>query len=850
MTETRDEKKKLADKAAPGRVEILAPAGSYASFRAALAAGADAVYAGGAKFGARACADNFTEGELIRAIREAHLSGRKLYLTVNTLLKEKEISELYDYLSPLYVAGLDAVIVQDVGVVEYVRTYFPGLDIHASTQMTITGAYGAAFLEKQGVTRVVPARELSLREIRKIRGETGLEIECFVHGALCYCYSGQCLLSSMIGGRSGNRGQCAQPCRLPYSTDGEKRYYLSPKDICTLEIIPDLVEAGIDSFKIEGRMKKPEYVAAVTSMYRKYTDLYLREGRKGYHVQPRDREMLMDLYNRGGSSQGYYKKHNGQEMMALDRPNHTGVPALKVCFQKGRELYGRAVTELNPGDVLEITGGKGNHTLGEAAAKGKEISFLVQKGVRIAPGTVLNRVRNESLIRSIQEEYIGKTLRTGITGTLTLTVEAPAYLTVDFRKENGDVVSFTAETEECVRQAENRPMDETRVREQIQKTGNSEFFFEKMDIYMDDNIFLPIRQLNLLRRAALEGLKEKVDSLYRRSVRPHAVEAGGQRVDEAYMPLVERDKKIHPQAPEEWRPQFSILVETAGQLRAVRDHVRQGRDEIRRVYVELPLVQSILPDGGTAAGSGQDEPDPDRDRADGIDHMINELSESGFEVFAAMPYIFRETGQAYQTDIRRIFEALPFSGVLIRNMEEYSFLTGLGFDKKIILDHNLYVFNRYGKAFWKRIGISDVTAPFELNAQELAELGIEGAELAVYGYLPVMITAQCVKKTEGKCTGCTEVTMLTDRLGNQFPVKNVCRECFNVIYNTSPLYLGMHQEEIRRLRPSVLRLQFSIETEEEAAGMLRRIMRAFSGETEKAVPEFSYTQGHFKRGVL
>ena len=227
------------------QIEILAPAGSYDCFRAAVSAGADAVYAGGSRFGARAYADNFTEEELIRAIEEAHLFGKKLYLTLNTLLKDSEMEELYDYLSPFYEKGLDAVIVQDTGVMEYIRTRFPGLDIHASTQMTITGYPGAAFFEQAGAVRVVPARELSLSEIREIREHTDLEIECFVHGALCYCYSGQCLLSSVIGGRSGNRGQCAQPCRLPWTVNGHRKYYMSLKDMCTLDLIPDLTEAGV-----------------------------------------------------------------------------------------------------------------------------------------------------------------------------------------------------------------------------------------------------------------------------------------------------------------------------------------------------------------------------------------------------------------------------------------------------------------------------------------------------------------------------------------------------------------------------------------------------------------------------
>ena len=370
------------------QVEILAPAGSFACFQAAMNAGADAVYAAGARFGARAYANNFTQDELIEAIERAHIYGKKFYLTVNTLLKDHEIAELYDYLAPLYEKGLDAVIVQDTGVFQFIRSNFPDLDIHASTQMTITGAAGAKFLESQGATRVVPARELSLEEVRQIHETTDLEVECFVHGALCYCYSGQCLMSSVIGGRSGNRGQCAQPCRLPYTVDGQKKYFLSLKDICTLELIPELVEAGIDSFKIEGRMKKPEYVAAVTAMYRKYVDLYLKKGKSGYAVKPEDRENLMDLYNRGDSDTGYYKQHNGREMLALDRPNHAGVAAARCLSQNGREVTAQALTDLHAHDVLEIGSGKDNYTLGKKITKGEKLRFLVPKGMRFKEGFV------------------------------------------------------------------------------------------------------------------------------------------------------------------------------------------------------------------------------------------------------------------------------------------------------------------------------------------------------------------------------------------------------------------------------------------------------------------------------
>ena len=263
------------------KVEILAPAGSYESMVAAVNAGANAVYIGGSRFGARAYADNLDEEAMIRAIDFVHLHNCRIYMTVNTLVKEKELPELYGYLKPYYEAGLDAVLVQDLGVFSYIREHFPDLPLHISTQMTVTGKYSAADLKRMGAVRVVPARELSLKEIREISEATGLEVETFVHGALCYCYSGQCLFSSLIGGRSGNRGRCAQTCRLPFDVEkGDKvlggkneKYVLSLKDLCTLDLLPEILEAGVCSLKIEGRMKSPRYTAGVVSIYRKYVDM-------------------------------------------------------------------------------------------------------------------------------------------------------------------------------------------------------------------------------------------------------------------------------------------------------------------------------------------------------------------------------------------------------------------------------------------------------------------------------------------------------------------------------------------------------------------------------------------------
>ncbi len=310
------------------KVELLAPAGNYEALRGALFAGADAVYLGGNAFSARAYADNFAQQEICDGIRYAHTFNRKIYLTVNTLVKEKEFPALYEFLLPFYEAGLDGAIVQDLGALSFIRSHFPGLALHASTQMTITGSCGAFLLKEEGICRVVPARELSLEEIKEMKRNTGVEVETFVHGAMCYCYSGQCLFSSILGKRSGNRGRCAQPCRLPYRiNNGREEYPLSMKDMCTIRILPELIKAGIDSFKIEGRMKKPEYAAGVTAIYRKYIDRcyeHMQDPAWEYKVAKEDMEQLEALYIRSARSEGYYHQYNGKNMITLSSPAYSG----------------------------------------------------------------------------------------------------------------------------------------------------------------------------------------------------------------------------------------------------------------------------------------------------------------------------------------------------------------------------------------------------------------------------------------------------------------------------------------------------------------------------------------------
>ena len=456
------------------KVEILAPAGSYDILMADFAAGADAVYLGGAMFGARAYANNLSQEELLRALDYAHLHDKKIYLTVNTLMKQQELEDrLLPYLEPFYKAGLSAVIVQDFGAFEAIKEAFPGLHIHASTQMTVPGAAGAKLLKEAGASRVVTARELNLAEIKAIHDNCDIEIESFIHGALCYCYSGQCLLSSFQGGRSGNRGRCAQPCRLMYTSQtsdmprtkgkglrgDENRqkdsngsaYLLSPKDMCGLPVLPDIIEAGGFSFKIEGRMKNVNYAAGVTGIYRKYVDRYLEYGREGFKVEDSDINDLMDLYNRGAFTTGYYNNTKGREMISLKRPNHMGTKALKVLKNEGGRVLFEALEQIYPQDVFEIDK-ENSFSSGSAYAKGSRFTVNLPKKYRLEKGRVLYRMKNGELTRFVEKQYVGQTLKKKIDVHLTAACDRPLELTFTDTSTGAVVTQTGAEAQAAQKQ--------------------------------------------------------------------------------------------------------------------------------------------------------------------------------------------------------------------------------------------------------------------------------------------------------------------------------------------------------------------------------------------------------------
>ena len=800
------------------RVEILAPAGSMECLKAAIAAGADAVYTGGALFGARAYAHNLTEEELLEAIDYVHLHGRRLYLTVNTLIKDREMEkQMYDYLLPYYRQGLDAVIVQDIGLFRFIRKHFPDLPIHASTQMTLTGVDGAKFLEKEGAQRIVTSRELSMAEVKKIADETELEIESFVHGALCYCYSGQCLFSSFIGGRSGNRGQCAQPCGLLYRTPEAKRpqYLLSLKDICTLELIPEMIESGIYSFKIEGRMKKPEYAAAVAFQYRKYADLYLKYyeecpaeedpaayAMKKYRVREEDRQMLLDLYNRGGFHTGYYHTQNGREMISLNRPNHAGVPAVKVLAKKGRNVTAKALTDLYPQDIIELPMRKGrekadNYTCKDAVRKGMNVQIPVLAATPFKMDEIWMRTRNSTLIDTLREEFVNGKIKERICGTFRLYPQEKATLTVKCRDAEITVAGEKAQ------EALSQPMSRERIEKQLRKTGNTEFEFSFLKAEIGEKVFLPMQSLNELRREALETLEKVICEKYRRS---------GEVKDP-------EEDKTELSMEEEILSGWTASVRTAEQMEVILEE-----EAIGRIYADCTMFPRIW-------------------EKDSYVEWITKVHAAGKEIYLVMPYIFRErTRKQYEAAYNRIFGA-GWDGILIANYESFAFLKEHGYTGRIMTDYNLYEFNQESRKFWKEKGVFEFTAPVELTERELQDLRVKDGEVIVYGYLPMMISAGCIQKTTRGCLKKSGQTTITDRYRNPFVVKNECDYCYNILYNYVPLYLGDRMEEVYQIGPGRIRLMFTTERQQE----VRQILSAyFEG---KELPEGTYTRGHWKRGI-
>lgn len=701
--------------------ELLAPAGNLEIFKGVIESGADAVYVGGSMFGARAYANNFTEEELLEAIDFAHLRGVKVYLTVNTLIKNSELSKLYDYLLVYYKRGLDAVIVQDIGVVKAIHEYFPSMEIHTSTQMTVTGADGVRFLSQFGVTRVVMAREVSLAEMKRIHEETGMELEAFVHGALCYSYSGQCLFSSILGGRSGNRGRCAQPCRLPYTVEGKKdEYILSLKDMCGIKALDKLHDAGVYSLKIEGRMKQLEYACGVVKYYRSYIDSMKP-------VTDADYDRIKALGNRCGFTDRYYFDHNGSDMVTYVKPN------------------------------------------------------FVSNAAEPSP---------EKRKLSIEGELV---LREGEPGSLTV--------------KRGDV-TYKASIEP-VSAALKAPLDKKAAIDRINKTGDTDFEFSHIKAQIGENVFVPNGALNKLRRDAISGL---CDKLLKKYYRDDARYADISSMCELPEHVVKSDA-THEDGAVNAKDYTTICsCMTRAQLDTLISY--ECFDVFYLdfdMYDRKTLIQQFADD-------------------------VKCLTKRNKKVYLMLPTIFRADSSDYFVSIAKELDKVSFDGFVVKNYEELYLTENLFTGKKVILDHNMYTFNDVSKSAFFEHGVSGDTVPLELNSKEIMHRNNIGSQMIVYGYYPLMTTANCVHKNTKGCDKKQKLIYLKDRYNKSFAVCNNCKECYNTIYNSLPTMLTKNISKLKEAGIRSFRYSFTIETPKQIKAVM-----------DDKVAE--YTNGHYKRGV-
>ena len=676
------------------------------------------MYVGGSMFGARAYANNFTEEELLEAIDFAHLRGVKVYLTVNTLIKNSEFSKLYDYLLPYYKRGLDAVIVQDIGVVKAIHEYFPSMEIHTSTQMTVTGADGVRFLSQFGVTRVVMAREVSLAEMKRIHEETGMELEAFVHGALCYSYSGQCLFSSILGGRSGNRGRCAQPCRLPYTVEGKKdEYILSLKDMCGIKALDKLHDAGVYSLKIEGRMKQLEYACGVVKYYRSYIDSMKP-------VTDADYDRIKALGNRCGFTDGYYFDHNGSDMVTYVKPN------------------------------------------------------FVSNAAEPSP---------EKRKLSIEGELV---LREGEPGSLTV--------------KRGDV-TYKASIEP-VSAALKAPLDKKAAIDRINKTGDTDFEFSHIKAQIGENVFVPNGALNKLRRDAISGL---CDKLLKKYYRDDARYTDMSRLTALPEHVVKSDA-AHDEAINDYTTICSCM--TRAQLDTLI-----GYECFDVFYLDFDMY-----DRNTLIQQFADD--------------VKCLTKRNKKVYLMLPTIFRADSSDYFVSIAKELDKVSFEGFVVKNYEELYLTENLFTGKKVILDHNMYTFNDVSKSAFFEHGVSGDTVPLELNSREIMHRNNIGSQMIVYGYYPLMTTANCVHKNTKGCDKKQKLIYLKDRYNKSFAVCNNCKECYNTIYNSLPTMLTKNISKLKEAGIRSFRYSFTIETPKQIKAVM-----------DDKVAE--YTNGHYKRGV-
>lgn len=797
------------------KIEILAPCGSYEILTAAIHAGADACYIGGNSFGARAYAENFDADTIKKAVYYAHLHGVKVYLTVNTLCKQDELPMLYESIRPFYESGGDALIIQDFGVFSYVKKQFPDIAIHCSTQMNVTSCYGAALMKKQGASRVVTAREMSLDEIRTIKEQVDIEVETFVHGAMCYSYSGQCLMSSLAGGRSGNRGRCAQPCRKCY----DESYLLSMKDLCSLTDIPKLIEAGIDSLKIEGRMKNAYYVASAVHAYRTIADDYIHgcfDEKKAEAL----RFELANIYNRGGFTDGYFFRHNGTEMLSKDRPNNQGVcignlegvgnGAIRLRLSK--PLYRQDVLEVTTynKEPLEITSAKDG-------VPGELVTLNCPKTKSLLKKQPVYRTKCPTIIEHVEADYIQNYKKLPVSMQVTAKIGTPITVSAQL---------YCKETKHCatvmgdiVEKSNGQNLIEDTVKKPFAQLGNTEYILHAFQLDADTDAFLPAGLLKKLRRAAIEKLEQAVCLAYTRT-------CPAQLSVESFTTDVTSIRKIREKNNPEQRIFFGI--ETITQLEILLGEAAAAKIPIYGITVPFHLYEAC-----------------------------RKIVGESLRLYVALPHVIStKNGNAFTsflTDLQNkhgdYLQDSSFSGIYIRNIDSLALASSLNLAKdcELLCDASLYCYNYMAFSYLQSFVQQPLTCmlPRELSVKELNDISDMPICLTLYEYQPVMITANCIQKTKYGCTHENAVCTITDEKKNRFFVKCVCNDCYNVIYNKLPFsILDTYKEPaFHYLHKMGYMIHFTIEREE----MIKQVIQTLSNLSDRPIEK---TSGHLYRGVL
>ncbi len=806
--------------------ELLSPVGDKDSLKAAVENGADAIYLGGKSFNARKGAANFSLEELEKAIEYAKIRGVRVYITANILYKPREIKKVLKFVEKIYNYGADGLIVQDLGLVKLVKKNFPDFELHASTQMTIHNLAGAKYLEELGFSRVVLARELSIAETKEIVAGSNLEVESFVHGALCISYSGQCLMSSLIGGRSGNRGRCAQPCRMPYTLmdydskervgpELAKKYLLSPRDINTLEILGQLIEVGITSFKIEGRMKRAEYVALVTSKYRKYIHNFL-EYRGEYEINDKDYEELLQIFNRGEFTVGHYKKLSNLELINYKRAKNQGLKLGQIISynRQNKRAKIKLDKEVSIGDGLEIWTSKGENVgfrVEESnLVSAKKIAVEIAGGIE--KGDAVYRTFSKELIEAAAATYQNRKEEiVEVFGRLEAKIGEKLELSIWNR--SGEFV--TAESDFIPEQAKNQALTENEIREQIDRLGNTPYHFTELELDLDDNLFIPISKVNQLRREAINQLNQK-----------RAPAKKNKRLKKEVLNLAKNNTK--------YSEELAIYLKERKHLKDVVEL------DIDRVYLDYTTE---------------------------LDLIVDELQltqNNKVECFIKFPRIAKEAELIKIKDNLSKLEELEITGYLISQLGIAQLLKDS--QKELIADYSLNNFNQYTAKHWEDEDYNSIILSPELNLKEIKRMTDYNqikTEAIIYGHLPMMVTEYCPigavnQYLDNNCQNiCQNKDFgLLDRKEMIAPIKTEENSCRAKVYNSQPLYLLDKLKAIKESKISTYRLDFILESKAEMIELIKAYKDyLFTNEDRYLTQEVlnikksGYTTGHFYRGV-